>query len=88
MFQINCTAQLISSRIEQFLYLDRSCYLSVKQHHEIRYIAFHRFGQAEFAYGGLILDSSQFLMLSQLPLKMMLDLNVVKIDSKIIIPLH
>jgi hypothetical protein len=31
--------------------------------------AFHRFGQAKLAYGGLILGSNQFSLLSQLPLK-------------------
>jgi len=36
------------------------------------YRAFHRFGQAKFAYGGSILGSSQFALLPQLPLKMML----------------
>jgi hypothetical protein len=47
------------------------------------YRAFHRFGQAKLADGGLILGSSQFLVLPQLPLKMMLGLKEVKIDSKI-----
>ena len=49
------------------------------------YRAFHRFGQAKIAYGGLVLSSSQFLILPRLPLKMMLPSKVVKIDSKIII---
>jgi len=48
---------------------------------------FHRFGQAKFAYDGLILYLSQFILLPQLPLKTMLVLKEVKIDSKIIIPL-
>jgi len=39
----------------------------------------------KFAHGGLILGSSQLSLLFKLPLKMMLDLKVVKIDSKIII---
>ena len=52
------------------------------------YRAFHRFGQAKFAYGGPVLGSSQFLLLPQLPQKMMLASKVVKIDSKIIISLH
>jgi len=43
---------------------------------------FHGFVQAKFAYSGLILGSIQFTQLSQLPLKMMLDLKVVKTDSK------
>ncbi len=48
--------------------------------------AFHGFGLAKFANGGLILGSSQFT--SQLPLKMMLGLKVVKIDTKIINLFH
>jgi len=45
----------------------------------------HGFGQTKFAYGGLIIGSSQFTLLGllpQLPLIMMLSLKVVKIDSK------
>jgi len=53
----------------------------------ILYRAFHGFGQAKFACSGLTLSSSQFTLLPQLPLKPMLDLKVVKIDSKIIISL-
>jgi len=41
------------------------------------------FGQAKFANGGSILGSSQFTLMPQLPLKTMLILKVVKIDSKI-----
>ncbi len=52
------------------------------------YKAFHRFGQAKLAYSGSILGSSQFTLLPQLPPKMMLDLKVVKIDSKIYKSLH
>jgi hypothetical protein len=48
------------------------------------YRAFHRFGQAKFAFGGSILGSSQFTPLPQLPLKTMLGLKVVKIEPKII----
>ena len=40
----------------------------------------------ELAYGGLVLGSSQFLLLPQLPHKMMLVSKVVKSNSKIIIP--
>jgi hypothetical protein len=47
--------------------------------------AFLRLGQAEFADGGLIKGLSQFTQLTLLPLKMMLNLKKVKIDSKIII---
>jgi hypothetical protein len=39
------------------------------------------------ANGGLILSSSYFLILPQLPQKMKLTLKVVKVDSKIIISL-
>ncbi len=46
------------------------------------------FGQAKFAYGGLVLGSSQFALLPQLPLKTMLGIKVVKIDSKIIISIR
>jgi len=46
------------------------------------YRAFHGFGQAKFVYSGSILDSSQFTILPQLPLKMMLNLKVLQIDSK------
>jgi len=49
------------------------------------YRAFHRFGQAKFAFGGSILGFIQFTLQPQLPPKMMLYLKVVKIDSKIII---
>jgi len=52
------------------------------------YSVFHGFGRAKFAFGGSILGSSKFTHLPQLPLKTMLDLKVVKIDSKIIILLH
>jgi hypothetical protein len=52
------------------------------------YREFHGFGQAKFAYGGSILGLGQFKILSQLPLKLMLDLKVVKIDLKIIISLY
>jgi len=50
------------------------------------YRVFHQFGQAKFPDGGLGLGSSQFLILPQLPLKMILGIKVVKIeliDSKI-----
>jgi len=52
------------------------------------YRAFHRFGQAKFPDGGSVLGSSQFSILPQLPLKTMLGLKVVKIDSKIRNSLH
>jgi len=49
---------------------------------------FHGFGQTKFTYGGLVLGLSQFALLPQLPQKTMLDLKLVKIDSKLIISLH
>jgi len=53
------------------------------------YRAFHGFGKSKFAYGVSILGLSQFTLLSQLlPLKMALDLKVVKMDSKLIILLY
>ena len=52
------------------------------------YRAYHRFGQAKFAYGGLILSWSQFTLLPQQTLKTRHDYKVVEIDSKIIINLH
>jgi len=52
------------------------------------YRVLHRFGQAKFHDGGLILGSSQFLILTQLPPKIVLNSKVVNIDSKIIIKLH
>ncbi len=51
------------------------------------YSVFQGFRQAKSANGGLILSSSQFLILSQLPQKMKLASKVVKVDSKIIISL-
>ncbi len=45
------------------------------------YRTFHRFGQAKFPDGGLVLNSSQFSILPQLPLKIMLSLKVVKLNS-------
>jgi len=47
------------------------------------YRAFHRFWQAKFPDGGLVLGSSRFSELPQPAPKMMLFLNKVKIDSKI-----
>jgi hypothetical protein len=52
---------------------------------QICFSVFHRFRQAKFAYSGLILSTSHFLILSHHPpLKMKLAFKVVKIDSKII----
>jgi len=49
-----------------------------------KYRAFLKFGQAKFPDGGSILGSSQFSILHQLPSKILLDLKLVLIDSKII----
>ena len=51
---------------------------SIKVELKYLYRAFHRFGQAKFAYGDLVLGSSPFALLPQLPLKTMLGLKVVK----------
>ena len=59
---------------------------------EINYRVCHRFDQAyslvRFGHGSLILGSSHFLLLPQLPQKMILGSKEVKKDSKIIILLH
>ena len=68
-------------------YSIRSCLID-SSNIEIIYRAFHRFGQAKIARSGLVLDSSQFSLLPQLPQKMTLPLKVVKIDSKKVILLH
>jgi len=47
------------------------------------YGVFHKFGQAKFPDGGSVLGSSQFSVLTQLPLKTMLSLKEGKIDWKI-----
>ncbi len=46
---------------------------------------FHQFKKAKFANGGSILSFSQFLLPTQWPQKMTLAIEVVKIDSKIIV---
>jgi len=51
----------------------------------LNYHEFHGFEEAKFAYGGLVLSSSQFSILPLLPQKDMLNEKVVKIDLKIII---
>jgi hypothetical protein len=48
-----------------------------------RQVQFHGFGQAKFPNSGLVLGSSQFSILPQLPLKTMLILKMVKINWKI-----
>ncbi len=52
------------------------------------YRAFHGFGQAKLPDGDLVLDTSQFSILSQLPTKILLNSKVVKIDPKVIILLR
>jgi len=44
--------------------------------------AFEEFGQAEFAFGSLVLGSSKFSLQPKVPEKMMLDSKVVDINSK------
>ncbi len=55
----------------------------VRVHEGFRYRVFHRFGQAKFPDSGSVLGLSQFSILPRLPVKMILGLKVVKIDSKI-----
>ena len=47
--------------------------------------AFRGFGQAKILHRGSVLDSSQFLILPQLPQKIMQASKVIKINSKIVI---
>jgi len=49
------------------------------------YRAFRGFWQAKFSNGDLVLGSSPFLFLLQLPQKMTLNSKVVKINSKLTI---
>jgi hypothetical protein len=49
------------------------------------YSVFRQFGQAKFAFGGSILRSIQFLLLTQMPQNIKFASKAVKIDSKIII---
>ncbi len=51
------------------------------------YSVFRRFRRTRFAYGDSILSSSQFLLLTQQPLKMTHAKKVVKIGLKVIISL-
>jgi hypothetical protein len=66
-----------------FVFFAKACF-----HKEWTYRVLHRFGQAKFANGGLVLGSSQFAILPQVPLKTMFGLKVVKIDSKLIISIN
>ncbi len=47
---------------------------------KIAYSVFHRYRQAKFTNIGLILGSSQFFLLPQVPLKTTLAIKLVKID--------
>jgi len=58
--------------------MDRSGFFILTLPHLWRCKVFYRFGQAKFGYGGSISGSNQFTLLPQPPLKMMLDLKVVK----------
>jgi len=46
------------------------------------YNVIHQFGQEKFVFGGLILSTSQFLLLPQLPLNFTLDTKLVKMTQK------
>jgi hypothetical protein len=79
MQQEMCIIEQLSSLVE--FYNAKS---SVFSFHKI-YSVFQGFSKAKSAIGSLILSSSQFLILPQLPQKIKLVLKVVKVDSKIII---
>ena len=49
------------------------------------YRVYQRFGQTKLPYGGLVLCSSQFQVMTRPPLKLLLMLKMVKSDIKIII---
>jgi len=61
-------------------------FISMNEHRFIE--RFTDLGKLNLAYCGSMLGLSQFALLPQLPLKTLLNLKVVKIDSKIIISLH
>ncbi len=61
-------------------------YIFSQEKTQTRCRVFHGFGQGKFAYGGLVLDSSQY---SLLPCpSITLDSKVIEIDSKITIVLR
>jgi len=60
------------------------CHIPFTQYVAFSYRAFHRFVQAKFPDGGLILGSIQFSILPQLPPKILLDSKGVKIDPIVI----
>jgi hypothetical protein len=68
-------------------YVLKDTWLSFPLSDIFSYSVFQGFRQAKSASGGSILNSSQFLILPQLPQKMKLSSKVIKIDSKIIISL-
>ncbi len=80
-----CLNQTIMAKFCWFKFLKHIVNWHVIDLDTYSYRVFHGFGQAKFAYGCSILSSSQF---TQLPLKTMLNLKVVKINSKVIISLH
>ena len=72
-------------RLASFVISRRLYSIFIRPGNSSSYRAFHRFGQAKFAYGGPVLGSSQFSPLPQLAQKMTLASKVVKFDSEIII---
>jgi hypothetical protein len=66
---------------------DEQLELTTMQLNKLRYRVFHRFGQAKFPDGGLVLGSSQFSLLPQMTPKIILDSRAVKVGPKIIISL-
>ncbi len=79
--KLTCKPKSKKSHISSFQYLSLFFYF----HPYPSYSVFHRFRQAKFAYGSLILSLSKFLLLPQGPIKMTLDIKGVKFDLKIII---
>ena len=70
----------IACNVDTFVYDEnnsRIVQVSNQMSNYTSYRAFHRFGQAKFPNGGLILGSSQFSIVPQLPPKILLDSKVV-----------
>jgi hypothetical protein len=69
--------------IKMLLFLERLFLLFISAEEFLTYYrAFHRFGQAKFPDGGLVLGSSRFSILPQLPPKKLVISKVVKIIPK------
>jgi len=86
LYRLRLTKSWWRARVGNYIFSAFVCVL--RAIFKLNYRVFHIFGQAKFSYGGSILSSSQFTLLPQLPLRIMLVLIVVIIDLKIIISLH